>query len=319
VPVTSPNALADADDLALVWSLRVSPHFYRRTEITDVLTAVSPFDDGDAGKRLLGAAKHLTTTGIGPEQAIAEIARGMRAIVTEPTVKGDLSTRLTERLPESYGAWCRPCQATHVPESLFRMAALFGGLQLEPVTSPPVLRRIPDWPRRPAGVASDPTEAPAHLQPIRAYLRLLGPATPAEVAGFLDTTAATVKQHWPEDAVEVSVEGKKKWLLGEVLEPAAAVRLLGPYDLLVQGSDRDLLVPDAAHRKVLWPTLGRPGPLLAGGEIVGWWRPRAKGKKLDLEVELWQPKAATKKTIGEQGERLAAHRGLILGSITGSG
>ena len=72
------------------------------------------------------------------------------------------------------------------------------------------------------------------------------------------------------------------------------VRLLGPYDLLVQGKDRDLLVPEAAHRKQLWPALGRPGPLLADGEIVGCWRPRAKGKKLDLEVELWQPEAVTK-------------------------
>jgi hypothetical protein len=316
VPVASPNALADADDLALVWSLRVSPHFYRRTEITDVLTAVSPFDDDDAGKRLVGAAKPVAATGVEPTRAIAEVARQMRRLATQPTVKGELSTRLTQALPEAYGTWCRGCNATHVPESLFRMAALFGGLEIEPATTPPVLRRIPDWPRRPAGVASDPTEAAEHLQPSRAYLRLLGPATPAEVAGFLDTTAATIKQHWPEDAVEVSVEGRRKWLLGEVLEPAAVVRLLGPYDLLVQCSDRDLLVPEAAHRKQLWPTLGRPGPLLADGEIVGWWRPRAKGKKLDLEVELWQPKAATKKAMGEQAERLAAHRGLSLGAIS---
>jgi hypothetical protein len=223
---------------------------------------------------------------------------------------------LTERLPEAYGAWCRGCNATHVPESLFRMAAVFGGLELVPVTSPPVLRRIPDWPRRAAGVAADPSAAPDHLQPIRAYLRLLGPATPAEVAGFLDTTAAVVKRHWPDDAEPVTVAGKKKWLLGELVEPEPVVRLLGPYDLLAQGQDRDLLVPEAGHRKQLWPTLGRPGPLLAGGEIVGWWRPRAKGKNLDLEVEVWRPKAVTKKAIGEQAERLAAHRGLGLGSIS---
>ena len=37
---------------------------------------------------------------------------------------------------------------------LLVIAAVFGGLELEPATSPPVLRRIPDWPRRPAGVAA---------------------------------------------------------------------------------------------------------------------------------------------------------------------
>lgn len=304
VPLASAAVLATVDDLALVWSLRVSPHCYRRAELVDVMTAVSPFDSDDAIKRAAS-----------PE-AVAEVAKTMRRLVTRSMVKGDLSTALTELLPDDYGSWCRGCQATHVPESLFRIAALFGGLEIEPATSPPVLRRIPGWPRRPAGVAADPAAAPEHLQVIRGYLRLLGPATPADVAGFLDTTATVIKPHWPDDAVEVTVAGKKKWLLGEVLSPEPAVRLLGPYDLLAQGKDRDLLVPEAAHRKQLWPTLGRPGPLLADGEIVGWWRPRARGAKLDLEVELWRPTAVTRKAIGEQGERLAEHRGLSLGSIS---
>ena len=315
-PIGSPDELVDADDLALVWSLRVSPHYYRRAELVDVMTAVSPFDDADAGRRMIGAAKPVAAVGIEPREAIAHVAKAMRRLVTRPMVKGDLSTALTEDLPDAFGIECRPCRATHVSESLFRIAAVFAGLEIEPATSPPVLRRIPDWPRRPAGVASDPTAAPERLQVIRGYLRLLGPATPAEVAGFLDTTAAVITPHWPEDAVEVRVENKKKWLLGDVLTPGPAVRLLGPYDLLVQGKDRDLLVPDPAHRKQLWPALGRPGPLLADGEIVGWWRPRAKGAKLDLAVELWQPKAVTKKAIGEQAERLAAHRGLTLGSVS---
>ena len=316
VPIASPDALAAADDLALVWSLRVSPHYYRRADLVDVMTAVSPFDEADATRRLLGAADPVAAIGVGVREAVAVVARAQRALVTAPMVKGELSTRLTAELPESYAAWCRPCQAHHVPESLFRLAALFGGLELEPATSPPVLRRIPGWPRRPAGIASGAEAAAPHLQVIRAYLRLLGPATPADVAGFLDTTATVIKPYWPDDATEVRVGGKKKWLLGELRAAEPVVRLLGPYDLLAQGKDRDLLVPDPAHRKQLWPVLGRPGPVLADGEIVGWWRPRAKGRKLDLEVELWQPKPATRKAVGVQAERLATHRGLALGSIT---
>lgn len=318
VPVASPSALVAADALALVWSLRVSPHYYRRAELVDVMTAVSPFGEPDAARRLLGAADRVSAIGGGVTEAIGVVAQAQRTLVTSSMVKGELSTRLTAELPADYSAWCRPCQVDHVPESLFRLAALFGGLELEPATSPPVLRRIPGWPRR-AGIASDPESAPSHLQVVRAYLRLLGPATPADVAGFLDSTATLIKPYWPDDAVEVRVEGKKKWLLGEVLEPRPVVRLLGPYDLLAQGKDRDLLVPDPAHRKQLWPVLGRPGPLLAGGEIVGSWRPRAKGKKLDLEVDHWRPRAVTADYLGEQAEQLAAHRGLTLGAIRSPG
>jgi hypothetical protein len=316
VPLDSPAVLTGAGDLGLVWSLRVSPHYYRRAELVDVLTAVSPFDETDAGRRLLGAADSVAAIGVGVREAIAVVARAQRALVAEPTVKGELSTRLTAELPAAYGSWCQGCGVTHVPESLFRLAAFFGGLELEPGTSPPVLRRIPDWPRRPAGVASDPDGAPAHLQVVRGCLRLLGPATPAEVAGFLDTAATVIKEHWPDDAVEVRVEGTRKWLVGELLEPRPAVRLLGPYDLLAQGKDRKLLVPDPAHRKQLWPSLGRPGSLLADGEIVGWWRPRAKGRTLHLEIERWQRRSVTDDAIGEQAERLAEHRGLTLGTIS---
>lgn len=315
VPVGTATALASVEELGLVWSLRVSPHLYRRRDLRDVMTAVSPFDDTDAGKRLGGAAKPVAATGAGPLEAIAAVAREMRRLATTPIVKGELSSRLTEVLPSAYGIWCRGCQARHVPESLFRMAALFGGLELEPGTSPPVLHRIEGWPRRPAGVAADPGDAPERLQPIRAYLRLLGPATPAQVAAFLDTTAGVVKQHWPEDAVPITVDGATAWMLGDLLAAEPVVRLLGPYDLLAQGGDRPLLVPEAAHRKLLWPTLGRPGPLLAGGEIVGAWRPRAKGGTLDVDVELWRARTATKSAIGEQAERLAAYRGLGLGSV----
>lgn len=36
----------------------------------------------------------------------------MRAVVTEPMTKGELSAAMTARLPEVYARWCRTCQAT---------------------------------------------------------------------------------------------------------------------------------------------------------------------------------------------------------------
>ena len=61
------------------------------------------------------------------------------------------------------------------------------------------------------------------------------------------------------------------------------VRLLGPFDLFLQARDRELVVPEQAHRKDLWRTIGRPGGVLVGQEVLGTWRPRAAGKKLRLQ------------------------------------
>jgi hypothetical protein len=229
-----------------------------------------------------------------------------------------VSSRLTKTLDEGYLKYCVPCQAMHAPEQAFRLAALYAGLELEPGTSPPVLRRIKNWPRRTPGPAADPLSAPAHLQPIRNYLRFLGPARPAEVAAFLETSVSEVKAHWPADAVSVKVAGAERWWLGGE-EPKAdpdLVRLLGGFDLLLQSRDRDLLVPDMARHKALWPTLGRPGAVLVGPDIVGTWRPKATANRFTLRLELWDKvRARARSELEQQAERLAAHRGLQLAAI----
>jgi hypothetical protein len=56
--------------------------------------------------------------------------------------------------------------------------------------------------------------------------------------------------------------------------PVAPARLLpsGDAHLLLQGADRELLVPDPDHRGLLWTPRVWPGGLLIDGEIVGTWR-----------------------------------------------
>ena len=69
--------------------------------------------------------------------------------------------------------------------------------------------------------------------------------------------------------------------------PAAPARLLPSGDsyLLLQGADRELLVPDASQRGELWTPRVWPGGLLIGGEIAGTWR-RANAV---LTVQPWRP------------------------------
>ena len=56
--------------------------------------------------------------------------------------------------------------------------------------------------------------------------------------------------------------------------PAAPARLLPSGDLfyLLQGADRELLVPDAEQRASLWTSRVWPGAVLVEGDVAGTWR-----------------------------------------------
>ncbi|GAB3320877.1 crosslink repair DNA glycosylase YcaQ family protein [Geodermatophilus aquaeductus] len=307
----------DAGELALAWTLRGAPHLYRRADLPAVATATAPFSEADAAKRVFDAARPLRAAGIPVLTALDTIAGRMREIVTEPTVKGEMSRRLSDALrvdgePGPYNRFCVPCDAVHLWEQPFRLSALRAGLELQPGTSPPVLQPVPGL--APAGTV------PGRLDVVRAYLHLLGPATHQHVAGYLDAPVTDVKAHWPEDAVEVTVDGQRRWLLADDVDrlgavPSGVTRLLGPFDLFLQGRDRETIA-DPARRKELWPTLGRPGAVLAGGGIAGVWRPRKAGKALTVTVEPWETLSpAVRAAIGKQAERLAAFRGIRLKAV----
>ena len=168
----------------------------------------------------------------------------MRAIVTAPMVKGEMSTRLTAVLDEPYLRFCRPCDAdphlrAAVPAGRAAGRAGAGARHLAARAAPGSRTR--------AGA-----EVPERLDVVRAYLRLLGPATPQHVAGYLDAPVKDVKARWPADAVEVTVDGERRWLLADDADrldeaPAEATLLLGPFDLFLQARDRSLVVPDPAR------------------------------------------------------------------------
>ena len=51
------GASVPVEDLALAWTLRGAPHFYRRAEIAAVAAATAPWSDTDAAKRIFDAAE----------------------------------------------------------------------------------------------------------------------------------------------------------------------------------------------------------------------------------------------------------------------
>jgi hypothetical protein len=312
------RGVAEPPSSLLAWTLRGAPHLYRRADAAAVATATSPFSDADAGKRIYDAATPLRRAGLGILEGLREVAEASRAIVDGPTVKGELSAGLTAVLDPVHLRHCVPCDAIHPWEMPFRLAALQAGLELEPSTSPPVLRRVSGFEPPLFGQAGGEAEPRLHV--VRAYLRFFGPATPKDVAAYLDAPVAEVRGHWPEDAVQVDggwvLAADVDALTAPVPPPVGDLRLLGAFDPWLQLRDRETLVADPARRKDLWRNLGRPGAVVVDGEVVGTWRPRSAGKKLTLHVDHWGTvDRSLDAAVREQAELLATHRGQVLHDV----
>jgi hypothetical protein len=130
----------------------------------------------------------------------------------------------------------------------------------------------------------DVDPADARLELARRHLHVFGPATPgsfASWAGVRPTAArAAFEALGPELAPATTPIGDG-WILAEDEAafreppgPTAPARLLPSGDTyyLLQGTGRELLVPDAARRDELWTSRVWPGAVLAGGEVAGTWR-----------------------------------------------
>jgi winged helix DNA-binding protein len=294
------------DGLVLAWTVRGAPHWHRPDDLRPLASALWPRSEADGLAKIAWERSRLSATGMTVDEAIRTTAAALREVVTGPTVKGAVSAAVTARIPARLSHECRACRSTHVFESLLRIAALPAGMRLEPGESPATLVPIEDWPGPPA-------EQSGVSALVQAYLRLLGPAGPAEVAGWLSTTRTELRPAWPDGLVEVDVDGRKAWIAepdADALRAAGkprGVRLLPPSDPYLQARDRAMLVPDPAARKVLWPVLGPPGAVLVDGEIVGGWRTRAAGKRrLQINVTLFGGLAAEDRAAVEEQARVVA-------------
>ncbi len=137
----------------------------------------------------------------------------------------------------------------------------------------------------PAGDGVQPGVAAARGELVRRYLRFCGPTDRGGLAAWLGLAPAAARRWWAlvEDDLEpVEVEGRRLYMHGDDLAEArkagrpSGVRLLPPFDPMLELADRELLVPAAADRKVMWRAAANPGAVVAAGEVVGAWR-RRKG------------------------------------------
>jgi hypothetical protein len=140
----------------------------------------------------------------------------------------------------------------------------------------------------------DPREARRELA--RRYLHFFGPTTPpafARWAGIGPQEGRPAFDAVGESLTPVRTPVGDGWILTSdepmfraPTGPTAAVRLLPSGDtyFLLQGTDRELVVPDPAHRPLLWTSRVWPGAVLSGGEIVGTWRRSER----DITLQPWR-------------------------------
>jgi hypothetical protein len=142
----------------------------------------------------------------------------------------------------------------------------------------------------------DPAEARRELA--RRYLHVFGPATAngfARWAGISRRSAADAFSSLETSLLPVRSPLGDEWLLAED-EPAirsgvtvdAPARLLPSGDayFLLDGAERELLVPRRDQRQRLWTPRVWPGALLVEGEVRGTWRRAHHTVRIDAWTRL---------------------------------
>jgi Winged helix DNA-binding domain len=268
-------------DLVLTWSLRGAPHLVPAPDFAVFTLGARPADD--TLEALWGQ----------PEHALFEVERAMVAVLRSgplskgPSPKGDVSAAVTASVPAELAPWCAACKVHHPQESVFRAAPLLGRLVLTS-TAPVLLARAETW----LGAEAQGDLDALRTELVRRYLHCYAPTTSGHFAEWAGITKADARQRWAAvtDTL-VPVRGKRKGFVLEddldaLEQPAAStgVRLLPAKDAFVQARDRDVLLPDPAHRKAVFPTLGGPGVLLHEGLPAGTWRGSVKGKRYQVKV-----------------------------------
>jgi DNA glycosylase AlkZ-like len=128
----------------------------------------------------------------------------------------------------------------------------------------------------------DPRDA--RLELARRYLHVFGSTTPEAfaqwaaipkrrgIAAFDALAGALTPVRTPIGDAWILADDEPMFLAAPGAAPAARLLPSGDAYFLLQGADRELLIPDADRRSALWTPRVWPGAVLVEGEVIGTWR-----------------------------------------------
>jgi hypothetical protein len=269
-------------DLVLVNAMRGAPHFVPRADAAVFTVALVPPDDEVRAMVGSRAAKEAEAGGLSPRAALDAVADAARdGLADGPLGRDEFHQAMRERLPEALLPWCRGCESNHVRPGFWRSLGPIGVTQMPEKAT----YASADWPEMPIETA--------RAELARRFLRCFGPAKPAELARWAQTSGGHAKTLFAlidDELEEVRYGGGKRWVLAsdtarlESPPAATGVRLLGGFDAFVSQPDREALAPAPALRKRMFPSIGRPGIVLEDGVMTGLWKGLKKGAELEVSV-----------------------------------
>jgi Winged helix DNA-binding domain len=217
----------------------------------------------------------------------------------------DLADRLEELLQGSSMSYSQAGKALGIGPNYLRYASPTGRVLIRwDGARRPTIRMAP-----PPDI--EPGEARQEL--VRRYLHVFGPGTPrgfGSWAGVPEKRANVEFEALRGSMTPVGTPIGTAWILSEDeegftkgSEVSTGARLLPSGDTyyLLQGEDRNLLVPEQRLRTTLWTSRVWPGAVLLDGEIAGIWR-RTQHR---VTIESWR------RLTSEERGRVEAEAGTL--------
>ena len=304
-----------------VWGPRAAPYLVAAADVGVFTRGALPADEASARKLAPSAGKALGPHAVTYADAVAQVGEAMVAVVAAgPVGRDDLHAELRERLPAELLWWCKGCRSHHVHPMVCRGVGQLGQVG-----------RLVDAPSRAVtfvalAAPADPVRDAEHRAELtRRALHHHGPLTTAELAAWRAASRADASARLAAVAGEVEEvhrAGRAAWALAADLPllsdppPPRGVRLLPAGDPLLDGRDRDSIVLDPGAQRALWPAIGGPGAVLHDGRVVGTWRAKAKGRRLEVTLmALPGERLPPTGLAAPEAEALAASRGLADASV----
>lgn len=169
-------------------------------------------------------------------------------------------------------------------------------------------------------------KAPPVRQLLKKFLHCYGPTDELAFANWLGCSPQQAKRMWQTivtEIVPVTVADKKQFILEKDLSALATpvsnhrtFHLLKGHDPYLGLQDRHVILADSSHQRVIWQTVANPGAILFEGAIIGYWKTRSKGTRLEAELTIWQEGFVSKQMIEAELERYAKFKQQTLSKIS---
>lgn len=316
-PAALERALRERRTLVAIWSLRGAPHVVPARDLGAFTVGALPIDTASFRQSMGGWSDALEASGLDVWETLDEMVAAARDLLDGRTMNvNELRDAVYARV-SALSRVHRPDSARDdMPEPLFRAVGTSGAISIAGGRGTDAeLARTDQWLREtPTSVDRD--EARGEL--VRRFLHAYGPATAQHFADWTQRGPADARAALSsiEDELEqVGLAGTKAWLLRRDARALSSppeprgVHLLPPQDPYLQQRDRATVLPEESSRRKLWrPTRG-PGGVLVDGEILGTWRSRVKGSRLEVTVDPFARVSRTfRDAVTAEAERVSLFR-----------